>query len=326
MNTLRTAIKDFLLHCRFEKNLSPKTLRAYETDLIQLETFLINSSHPLEITSINKHQLREFLVFISALKPKSIKRKVAAIKAMFNHLEFEDKILINPLRKMRIKLKEPYRLPSVLDIQEITKIFRTVYKREAHLLKKDTYGYMESVRDIVVIELLFSTGARVSEIANLKKECVNLTSGSITIRGKGNKERIIYICNKETITMLRNYYFLFEKKIELSGKWFLVNRFNKKLSDQSIRILVKKIAIQAGLTKRITPHIFRHSFATLLLENDVDIKYIQAFLGHSSILTTQIYTHVNRVKQKKILTVKHPRKGFSMHMSMNNQKSEYASQ
>jgi integrase/recombinase XerD len=123
---------------------------------------------------------------------------------------------------------------------------------------------------------------------------------------------MIQICNKETILVLQQYHTLYSKKISKSGGYFLVNRLNGKLSDQSIRNMVKKIAVIAGIAKKITPHIFRHSFATLLLESDVDIKYIQSLLGHSSIVTTQIYTHVNNEKQKQILQTKHPRKEFSM--------------
>jgi integrase/recombinase XerD len=112
--------------------------------------------------------------------------------------------------------------------------------------------------------------------------------------------------------VLKNYRNLYSDKIKNSGGFFLINRFGKKLSDQSIRTIVKRLTNKAGIKKHITPHVFRHSFATLLLEKDVDIKYIQSMLGHSSIMTTQIYTHVNRKKQKQILKLKHPRRDFSV--------------
>lgn len=307
--TLKIEINEFLLHCRFEKNLSIKTLKAYETDLRQLKIFLNNKE---QIADISKDDLRKYLVSLSTLKPRSIKRKIAVIKTLFNYLEFEDKIAINPLRKMRIKLKEPKILPTVMSLPEVVKIFRLGYRRKEQIKNENSYAYLESVRNIVILELLFSTGARVSEIANLHEDCINLHSGSITIKGKGNKERIIQLCNKETLAILKDYYLLFKEKIEKAGGAFLVNRFNKKLSDQSIRNLVKSMADNAGITKHITPHIFRHSFATLLLEKDVDIKYIQVMLGHSSIVTTQIYTHVNPARQRHILKTKHPRKDFFM--------------
>lgn len=128
MYTIQTAIAEFLKHCRFEKNLSPKTIKSYSIDLKQLTNFLIAKSYSTEITGITKAELRGFLESISGLKPKSVKRKVAVIKAMFNYLEFEDKITANPLRKMRINIKEPKRLPKVMDIREIRKIFNSAYE------------------------------------------------------------------------------------------------------------------------------------------------------------------------------------------------------
>lgn len=312
MSTLRMAIKDLLLHCQFEKSLSPKTLKAYQTDLIQLESFLISNNYETDIEKISKVELREYLVSMSNLKGKSIKRKVASIKVLFNYLEYEDRLLINPLRKMRINIKDTRKVPAVMDMREILKIFKVAYNTKARFKDTLSYAYLEALRNIVIVELLFSTGARVSEIADLKEDSINLNTGSITIKGKGNKERIIQVCNSEAISILKEYYKVFKSKMGNAGSNFLINRFNKKLSDQSIRNVVKKLAAQAGILKRVTPHLFRHSFATLLLEKDVDIKYIQTLLGHSSIMTTQIYTHVNRVKQRQILRTKHPRKDFSM--------------
>ncbi len=311
---LKNASKEFLSHCQFEKNLSEKTLKAYNTDLTQLLAFMNSRSFDTVITAITKTELKEYLVSIGSLKPKSVKRKIATVKALFNYLEFEDILAINPFRKMRINIKEPKRLPLVMDIREITRIFKTAY---SHKMKTapETYSYFQVLRDIVILELLFSTGARVSEIAGLTKNNLNLDSGSVTIRGKGDKERMIQICNRETIDLLRHYYKLYRQSIEKAGNYFLINRLGQKLSDQSIRAIVKKLAGTAGINRHITPHMFRHSFATLLLEKDVDIKYIQSLLGHSSIMTTQIYTHVNRAKQKQILRTKHPRKDFNMQFS-----------
>jgi integrase/recombinase XerD len=311
MSTLKMAVKDLLLHCQFEKSLSPKTLKAYQTDLVQFESFLISNNYETDIDKISKNELREYLVSMSHLKGKSVKRKVASLKVLFNYLEYEDRLLINPLRKMRINIKDTRKIPMVMDIKEILRIYKVAYNSKFQFKDTGSYSYSEALRNIVVIELLFSTGARVSEIADLKETAVNLNTGIITIKGKGNKERIIQVCNSEAIAILKEYYKVFKSKINAGGN-FLVNRFNKKLSDQSIRNVVKKLALEAGILRRVTPHLFRHSFATLLLEKEVDIKYIQALLGHSSIMTTQIYTHVNRVKQRQILKTKHPRKDFSM--------------
>ena len=318
MNTLQATIIDFLRHCRFEKNLSNKTLKAYQIDLKQLMNFLVAHNYPTDVVQISKAELREYLESISTLKPKSIKRKIATIKSLFNYLEFEDRITINPFRKMRIKIKENKVVPSVMDMREISKIFRVAYQRKDKHRDPESYSYFECIRDIIVIELLFATGARVSEIAGLKEENINLYTGNVLIKGKGNKERVIQVCNHETIAILKSYRDLCSKRKTNSTGYFLVNRFAGSLSDQSIRNVVRKLSRRAGIAKKITPHVFRHSFATLLLERDVDIKYIQSLLGHSSITTTQIYTHVNRVKQKKILRAKHPRKDFCMSAEVND--------
>jgi len=312
MSTIQTETAEFINHCKYEKNLSEKTIKAYSSDLAQLKMFLIEKDFSSEIEQITKTEIRGFLEAISKLKPKSIKRKVATMKAMFSFLEFEDKITVNPFRKMKIKIQEPKRLPKVMDIKDVNAMFKSAYTRNSLCKDSSEYSYLESLRNIVVIELLFATGARVSEIANLYEENIDFSLGSLKIKGKGNKERIIQICNKETLKILKEYHKCFKRKIQNSGGFFLVNRLGKKLSDQSIRGIVKDLSNEAKIQKHITPHVFRHTLATLLLEKDVDIKYIQSILGHSSIMTTQIYTHVNREKQRQILTIKHPRKDFSM--------------
>jgi integrase/recombinase XerD len=310
MENIEIATLDFLSHCRYEKNLSQKTLKSYSIDLKQLMLFLKTKLYSCIITDIDKSILREYLQSISSSKPKTIKRKIATIKALFNFLEYEDKIAINPFRKMKIQIREPKNLPTVMNISEVEKIIKLTYQIKIDEKKTDSYTYAESVRNIAVIELLFATGVRVSELSNLKEELIDLSSGQIKVRGKGNKERIIQVCNKESLRALKIYHRLFLDKIKDCDGYFFVNRFNNRLSEQSIRFLVKKCARAAGLDRKITPHVFRHSFATLLLEEDVDIKYIQHLLGHSSIMTTQIYTHVNGEKQKKILSKQHPRKNF----------------
>lgn len=307
---INKAINDFINHCIYEKNLSPKTIKSYKIDLSQLYNFLTKNQNSLDISEITKHELREYLITISGLKPKSVKRKIAVIKAMFNYLEFEDNIQINPFRKMKVKIREPKVLPKAMNKSEVHSILKSAYKHFLLERKTTSYFYAEQIRNIVVIELLYATGARVSEIADLKFENINIFTGVVKIKGKGNKERIINICNKETLKILQNYYKLFNKKIENARGFFLINRLGNKLSDQSIRTIVRNLAQTSSIQKIITPHMFRHTFATLLLEKDVDIKYIQSMLGHSSILTTQIYTQVNNTKQKQILKSKHPRKNL----------------
>ena len=309
MELLHEAVTGFLRHCRYEKNLGSKTLKAYQIDLKQFTRFITERDTPTEIQQIGKNEIRHFIEFKSGLKPKSLKRKLATLKAMFNFLEFEDHIIINPFRKMRINIREPRTLPSVMSLKEISAILKLAY-REKKLHKTGSFGYFETLRNITVLELLFATGCRVSEITGLCCSRIDLKTGNITILGKGSKERLIQICGADTLQMLSEYDRLARGFAGRLRNWFLVNRLKKKLSDQSVRNTVKRFARRAKINRRITPHTFRHSFATLLLERDVDIKYIQAMLGHSSIMTTQIYTHVNRAKQRKILFAKHPRRGL----------------
>ncbi len=310
MQTINDAIADFIRHCKFEKNLSDKTIKAYQTDLSQLSIFLTTNNLIKVTRSVSKFELRQYLESLASLKPKSIKRKMATVKALFNYLEFDEQIDVNPVRKMRINIKEPKAIPKVMELKEIEKILKAAYQNRKLIKEQDTYSYLEALRNIVVIELLFSTGGRVSEIANLKEDNINVRTGEIMINGKGSKQRIIQVCNEELLALLRQYKKLWANRILLAENNFLVNRFNKKMSDQSIRLLVRKLYKKAGITRHITPHIFRHSFATLLLEKDVDIRYIQAMLGHSSIAITQIYTHVNKVKQRQLLRTKHPRRNL----------------
>lgn len=311
MQTVIYAISDFLRHCKFEKSLSDKTLKAYETDLIQFNNFLKKNHLQTDLKTVSKFELRQFLESLSHLKPKSIKRKMATVKAMFNYLEFDEQIDINPVRKMRIRIKEPKIIPKVMELKEVGKILKITYQCKSRVKEQESYSFLEALRNIIIIELLFSTGGRVSEIANLKGSDINLTNGEIIINGKGKKQRIIQICNEELLSELRVYKKAWAYKIEAADNNFLVNRFGSKISDQSIRLLVRKLCKQAGIKKHVTPHVFRHTFATLLLEKDVDIKYIQEMLGHSSIAITQIYTHVNKIKQRQLLRTKHPRRDLS---------------
>lgn len=183
-------------------------------------------------------------------------------------------------------------------------LLKYAYQRKT--LAITVYQYRTCLRDIAVLELLFATGMRISELCSIKPDCINLEDGTIKIYGKGAKERILQIGNTDVLAAVREYGEAFSNTIG-SSNCFFVNRLGHQLSDQSIRNMINQYADLAGIGQHITPHMFRHSFATLLLEEDVDIRYIQQLLGHSSITTTQIYTHVTLNKQRDILTTKHPR-------------------
>lgn len=300
--TINKAIHQFLFHCQYEKQLDAKTIKSYETDLNQFESFIKKKNISNDnLTEIDKDFLKDYIKHISNFKPKTIKRKIASLKAMFNFIEFDNEHFANPFHKVKIKIKDPLILPTVMNINDVILFFSTLYK-ELEENNLTEYKQHIIIKNIAIIELLFSTGIRVSELCNLKCNDIDLTNGNIKVLGKGKKERVIQICQEEVLEALKSYYTLFKPT-----SFFFVNRLNNPISPQSVRLLIKKYKKLTGIDKNITPHTFRHTFATLLLEEDVDIKYIQSLLGHSSIATTQIYTHVSTQKQKIILSTKHPR-------------------
>jgi len=307
---LTEAIKGFKFHCEFEKNLSSKTLQAYHIDLNQFKEF--KNYQNMDIKEFDKNILKEYVqnLYGLNLKAKTIKRKLAVIKAFFNYLEFDEEIIINPFRKMNLSIKEPKMLPKTMELKEIRKLLKYLYTLKENFKYLERYSYKALLRDITVIEILFSTGIRVSELCSLEKNNVNLQAGIIKIFGKGSKERIIHICDSEVKKQIKEYLDSF-KIYSSESEYFFVNRLGNMLSEQSVRLMIHKYQKLSGLSKYITPHMFRHSFATLLLEEGVDIRYIQHMLGHSSISTTQIYTQVNMKQQKKILDTKHPRRHFN---------------
>jgi integrase/recombinase XerD len=254
--------------------------------------------------------LREYIKALSLKsKPKTIKRKIATLKAFFNHIEFEDIIINNPFRKLRIKIKEGKQLPKTIALPKIIRLFKHVYDIKNDMRCDQCYSFKAAIRDLAVLELLFATGVRVAELCNLRKDDVDFLRGSLKVIGKENKERIIPVCNAGSIKAVRAYFELFKSEI-FKTRYFFVNRLQGRLSEQSVRFMIRKYARAIKMDERITPHMFRHSIATLLLENGVDIRYIQTFLGHSSITTTQIYVQVNEEAQRKVILEKHPRRLF----------------
>jgi integrase/recombinase XerD len=287
----------FIAHCKYQKGLNNKTIKAYSIDLRQYAAFSNGK--------IEKDTLMRFIEHLhKSYKPKTAKRKIATLKAFANYLYFEEIIEHNPFSKIKTTFKQPLILPKTIPLNDINKILKCAYAQSGHANSK--YQRKTAMRDIAILELLFATGARVSEVCSLKAESISVNDGYVKIYGKGSRERVIQIENKDVIKALSSYEKAFLNSIASTG-YFFTNKFNNKISEQSVRLMVKKYAKIANYNKNVTPHMFRHSFATLLLEEDVDIRYIQKLLGHSSITTTQIYTHVSTAKQKEILATKHPR-------------------
>ncbi|MCH5281004.1 MAG: tyrosine-type recombinase/integrase [Lachnospiraceae bacterium] len=300
MNTLTTYTTDYIEYCECRKHLDPKTLKAYKIDLKQYNDFCSDLSDCFSRRTVDK-----FITFLhKQYKPKTIKRKIASLKAFFHYMEYKELLDENPFTKLDIRFREAKLLPKTIPFHSIQTFLSTLYAQKE--LARSQYQLQCRIRDIAVIELLFATGIRISELCSLKPEDIDLENHTVLIYGKGAKERILQIGNPEVISALCLYQNTFQKEISDCG-YFFVNRLHHKLSDQSVRYMINHYAELSGINLHITPHMFRHSFATLLLEQDVDIRYIQRMLGHSSISTTEIYTHVSNTKQKEILVHKHPR-------------------
>lgn len=300
MNTLNNYITEYIEYCEYRKRLDSKTLKAYKIDLKQFEDFCTDLSD-----CFTKDAVDDFITSLhKQYKPKTVKRKIASLKAFFHHMEYRELLNENPFAKLDIRFREAKLLPKTIPFHSIQTFLSTLYAQKEQA--KSEYQLHCCIRDIAVIELLFATGMRISELCSLKPSDIDLESNNILIYGKGAKERIIQLGNQEVIAALILYQKTFQKDIEVCG-YFFVNRLQHKLSDQSVRFMINHYAEITGISQHITPHMFRHSFATLLLEQDVDIRYIQRMLGHSSISTTEIYTHVSSTKQKDILIHKHPR-------------------
>ena len=304
MDNLQTQITSYLEYCLTQKRLDEKTIKAYKIDLFQFSDG-ISTTSLLEITpSILENYIKKLH---EKYKPKSVKRKIASIKAFFHYLEYRNIIIQNPFNKIQIHFREPVILPKTIPLYIVEKFLSTIYSQRSNA--KTDYQKRNALRDAAVAELLFSTGIRISELCNLKNNDVNLIDGIILIYGKGSKERLLQIGNSSVLDILREYKNNFYQET-LQCDHFFTSQSGKPLSDQSVRRMINKYSSIASIDIHITPHMFRHTFATSLLEADVDIRYIQEMLGHSSINITEIYTHVAVAKQKDILANKHPRKNF----------------
>lgn len=289
-------VKKYLEYCQYRKELNGNTLKAYRIDLAQYisylgEDVLVKSKIEEYITKLHKDY-----------RQKTVKRKIASVKAFYKYLE-EEEILpgSNPFNKIKVKFKETETLPRIIPRADIEKLLNYMYR----VLQSDSVA-PAIYRDLSVVEMFFATGARVYELSNLKKEDIDLNEGIIKIMGKGGKERYIQIGSRDVLILLRNYYNRNCHRIEESG-YFFVNRRGGRFTEQSIRGMIKKYTHMAGIHLHITPHMFRHSVATYLLEEGVDLMCIQKIMGHSSIKTTQIYLHVASKRQMEILRQMHPR-------------------
>lgn len=295
MKSLSESIAEYLEAGKYERKLAPNTLKAYQIDLRQFSEFAGDIWPDRDmLSSYIKHLNQNFA-------PRSVKRKLASVRAFYHTLTLDGMLGESPFDKLHIRIQSPKQLPRVIPNQIVHDLLQSAY--DSH-----TPDHRDILRDIVVLELLFSTGLRVSELCALTRDTFLLEDDELRllVRGKGSKERILQITTPELVQLIKAYYNEFQKEIQQCG-FILLNRRRRPLSAQSVRRIIQKYLKQIGVTYHITPHMFRHTFATALLEAGMDIRYIQSLLGHSSISTTQIYTHVATARQTILLAEKHPR-------------------
>lgn len=299
---LEDRVAAYLEYCEYRKELDTKTLKAYRIDLRQYFEYVC-------VDEPDKEKIEEYVTQLHKnYKQKTVKRKIASIKAFYNYLEEVEIIAENPFRKIKVKFKEKVMLPRIIPREEIEKLLNHIYQR---LNENDKASRKYMLRDVAVIEVFFATGARVYEISNIREDSINLNTGLIRLMGKGGKERYVQISNTSILEVLKKYYDENEQAIRKSG-YFFINSRESRYTEQSIRLMLKKYTKQAGIERNITPHMFRHSFATYLIEEGVDVSCVQQILGHSSIKTTQIYIHIAAKKQAEILKEMHPRNNMKI--------------
>ncbi len=295
MQILSALISDYLEIGKYEKQLSPDTIKAYRIDLRQFLDFTGGEW-------ADRNMLNQYIKYLNQhFAPRSAKRKLASVRAFYHEMEICGELGENPFNKLHIRIHSPQELPRVIPEQIVQALLQSAYN--AYMP-----GCREVLRDIVVLELLFSTGLRVSELCALTRDTFMLNDSGLRllVRGKGRKERVLQIKTPELLQLVKTYCDAFSKEIQEQGG-ILFNHRGRPLSPQSVRRIINRYLDRSGGASHITPHMFRHTFATSLLEAGMDIRYIQSLLGHSSISTTQIYTHVSSKQQTLLLAEKHPR-------------------
>jgi site-specific recombinase XerD len=292
----RDAASMFIRHCQSIRKLSPHTIRAYELDLARFSQFFGKRAVVAACDKTVIHNYVRHLFDVHTLKESSVKRHLATLRSLFRWLEEDNSGIEDPFRGARIRIRMPKRLPRVIARADLRRL----------LLHDQPHAFAD-LTAYVATELLFATGMRVSELAGLLDAAVDVEDGTITIIGKGNRQRRVFV--PDDIKALLSDYRIARDRCA-SADTFLVNSRGEAASPQMIRRLVRIHGERSDVRDRVTPHMFRHSVATYLLEEGVDIRYVQRLLGHRSISTTEIYTHVADSALKVRITEKHPRRGI----------------
>lgn len=288
-------IYEFLDYISYEKKYSDYTEKNYELDLFKYFEYLDKNN--LNYLTVKYKDVSNFTLFLAKQNYKSttINRIDSSIRSFYNYLELEEKINGNPF-KAASNLKVPKRLPNYFKYDE--------YLTMISVIDKDDYEY----RNRLILEMLFATGLRVSELSNIKIKDIDFSEREIKIMGKGSKERFVFY-NKECAMVLDSYLKECRSKL-LNGKdseYLFINHLGDKLTDRGIRLIIDKIVKKSCIKSKVSPHTFRHTFATMLLNEGCNIKSVQELLGHSSLGTTGIYTHLTNDEVRLAYMKAHPR-------------------
>ena len=278
----------FFTYLEIEKNYSSHTLLNYRIDLEEFHKFL--GQTPVE--NVEYPDLRRFLAQLKGrnLKPRSVSRKLSSLRSFFKFLQREKVIKSNPAKLLVTpKLDKP--LPHFMSEEETVQ-----------LIESPPIGKINSPRDRAIFEILYSTGIRVSELVGLNAEDVDFIGNIIKVMGKGKKERMVPVGDK-ALNALKEYM----DAGKADNKFVFANKNGTRLSDRSVRNIINKYILEQAMAQHVTPHMFRHSFATHLLNHGADLRSVQELLGHVNLSTTQIYTHLTTEKLKKVYDQSHPR-------------------
>lgn len=290
-------LQSFIDYNAVEKGLSSNTLQSYQRDLLKFIAFL-NQKKITRFNEVKKETVLDFLTQekIKGLSPPSLNRLLSSLRMLFRFLQYEKIIESDPTLLIE-SAKTWFRLPETLSLEEVDR-----------LLQPAEEGHPLAVRNMAMVELLYATGLRVSELINLKIASLFLNEGIIRTIGKGSKERLIPM-GELAVEKLKVYINNARPKLlkTRSSETLFLNYSGKGISRQAFWYLLKKKALTAGIQRPFSPHTLRHSFATHLLERGADLRSVQALLGHSNISTTQIYTHITRERLKKVHQQFHPR-------------------
>ncbi len=313
---LNRAVSGYLTHCRHVKNLSHHTLKAYSIDLTEFRNF---AGGEKLLNDIGREPIRNYVQYLfedKGLKETSVKRRIACLKSMFGWYECEEIVEKSPFRIMNLKIKLPKQLPRSLTRKEIKALLRVPLK-QLGFIDRSSYqngGFSQNIASRqgfiqltsqLIMELLFATGVRVGELVGIKIDDISLEDRTVKIKGKGDRERLVFLPDQHLVALIKLYKSA-RKRFNPSTKILLINTRGGSLETQLVRLQIRRIGEMAKLTRRITPHMLRHSAATHLLDSGVDIRHVQKLLGHQSITTTQLYTHVSDTKLKSVICKSHP--------------------